>query len=111
MVATTDDLDSPVIEPAEEGLQNGPRHGADLVPDDDSRNKLLAHSLRRPIRLTTPAEEAVIGLGLYAPFSHFFGQAMGRSKHEGVSHAEQLNCSCCFATAAAAIQIIQLMAG
>jgi len=66
VVAAADDLDFPVIEPAEEGLQNGPRHVADLVPDNDSWNKLLAHSFRGLFSLTTPAEEAVVRLGLYA---------------------------------------------
>ena len=83
LIATADALDSPSLEPVEEGLQSGAGHCADLVSDDHTGNKFLSHLFRRPVRLAAPAEEAVIGLGLDAPSPHFFGQAMGRGEDEG----------------------------
>ena len=65
-------------------------HCADLVPDDHTGNEFLSHPFRGTVRLATPAEEAVIGLGLDAPGPHLFGQAMGRCEDEGVSGTEEL---------------------
>ena len=59
--------------------------GADVVPDDHTRNELLPHPFRRPLRLATPSEEAVIGLALDVPGPHRFGQAMGRGEDEGIT--------------------------
>ena len=64
-------------------------------------NELLSHSYRRPLRLATPSEEAKVGLGLHAPGPHLFGQAMSRGEDEGISLAEELDCSRGFATAPA----------
>jgi len=111
LVTAADDLDTPVFEPAEEGLQIWLGYGADLVPYDDARDMLLAHPFRSPLSLATPAEEAVIGLGLYVPCSNLFSQTMCRSEHDGVSLAEQFNCSCGFATSSSTIQIAQLETG
>jgi len=57
-------LDTSILQPVKEHLQNGPGHGADLVPNDDAGDTLLANPFRCPLSLTTPAKEAVIGLGL-----------------------------------------------
>ena len=78
LVATADDLDASTLEPVEESFQGEAGHCSDLVPDDHTGNELLPHPVRRPLRLATPTEEAVVGLGLDAPGPHLFGQAMGR---------------------------------
>ena len=67
LVATADDLDASTLEPVEESFQGGAGHCADLVPDDHTGNELLPHPFGRPLRLDTPTEEAVVGLGLDAP--------------------------------------------
>ena len=102
LVAIADDLDAWTFEPAEESFQGGAGHCADLVPDDHTGNELLPHPFRCPRRLATPSEEAVVGLGLDAPGPHLFGQAMGRDEDEGISQAEELDCSRGFAAAPAA---------
>ena len=102
LVATADDLDASTLEPVEESFQGGAGHCADLVPDDHTRNELLPHPFRRPLRLATPSEEAVIGLGQDSPGPHLFGQSMGRGEDEGVSVAEELDCSSGFAAVPAA---------
>ena len=99
LIAKADALDSPSLEPVEEGLQSGAGHCADLVADDHTGNKFLSHPFRRLVRLAAPAEEAVIGLGLGAPGPHFFGQAMGRGEDEGASGMEELDHSHGFAAA------------
>ena len=80
LVATADDLDASTLEPVEESFQGGAGLCADLVTDDHTGNELLPHPFRRPLRLATPTEEAVVGLGLDAPGPHLFGQAMGRGE-------------------------------
>ena len=102
LIATADDLDASTLEPIEESFQGGAGHCADLVPDDHTGDELLPHPFRRPLRLATPSEEAVVGLGLDAPGPHLFGQAMGWGEDEGISLAEELNRSCGFAAAPAA---------
>ena len=102
LVATAVHLDASTLEPVEESFQSGAGHCADLVPDDHTGNELLPHPFRRPLRLATPSEEAVIGLDLDAPGPHLFGQAMGRSEDEGISLAEELDRSRGFAAAPAA---------
>ena len=97
LVATADDLDASTLEPVEESFQRGAGHCADLVRDDHMGNELLPHPFRRPLRLATPSEEAVVGLGLDALCAHLFGQAMGRGEDEGISLAEQLDRSRGFA--------------
>ena len=103
LVATADDLDAPTLEPVEEGFQSGAGHCAGLVPNDHTGNEFLSHPFRRRVRLAAPAEEAVIGLGLDAPGTHLFGQAMGRGEDEGVSGTEELDRSSGFAAAPAAV--------
>ena len=103
LVATADDLDAPTLQPVEEGFQNGAGHCADLVPDDHTGNEFLSHPFWRPFCLATPAEEAMIGLGLNAPGPHLFGQAMGRGEDEGISGTEELDRSRGFAAAPAAV--------
>ena len=49
LVAAADNLDSPALEPVEEGFQNGAGHCADLVPDTDAGNPLLSHLFGRPL--------------------------------------------------------------
>ena len=73
------------LEPVEKSFQGGAEHCADLVPDDHTGNELLPHPFRRPLRLVTPSEEAVIGLGLDAPVPILFGQANGQGENEGIS--------------------------
>ena len=102
LVATADDLDASTLEPVEESFQGGAGHGADLVSDDHTGNELLPHPFRRPLRLATPSEEAVVVLGLDAPCPHLFGQAMGRGEDERISLAEELDRSRGFAAAPAA---------
>ena len=102
MVATADDLNASTLEPVEESFQGGAGHCADLVRDDHTGNELLPHPFRRPLRLATSSEEAVVGLGLDAPGSHLFGQAMGRGEDEGISLAKGLDCSRGLAAAPAA---------
>ena len=102
LVATADDLDAPTLELVEESFQCGAGHCADLVPDDYTGKELLPHPFRRPLRFATPSEEAVVGLGLDAPGPHIFGQAMGRDEDEGISLAEELDCSRGFVAALAA---------
>ena len=97
LVATADDLDAPTLEPVEEGFQSG----AGLC--DHMGNEFLYHPFGRPVRLTAPAEEVVIDLGLDAPGSHLFGQAMGRGEDVGVSGMEEFDRSRGFAAAPAAI--------
>ena len=99
LVAAADDLDTPTLEPVEEGFQSGAGHCADLVPYDQTGNKLLSHLFGRPVCLAAPAEEAVISLGQDAPCPHLFGQAMGRGEDEGVSGTEELDRSRGFAAA------------
>ena len=84
LVATADDLDALTLGPVEESFQGGSGHCADLVPDDHTGNELLPHPFRLPLHLATPTEEAVVGLGLDAPGSHLFGQAMGRGEDKGI---------------------------
>ena len=83
LVAAADDLDAPTLEPVEESFESGARHCADLVPYDQTGNKLLSHPFGRPVCLAAPAEEAVIGLGLDAPRLHLFRQTVGRGEDEG----------------------------
>ena len=83
LVATADDLDASTLEPVEKSFQGGAGHCADLVPDDHTGSELLPHPFRRPLRLATPTEEAVVGLVLDAPDPHLFGQAMGRGEEMG----------------------------
>ena len=82
-------------------------HGADLVPDDHTGNELPPHPFRRPLRLATPSEEVVVGLGLDAPGPHLFGQAMGGAEDEGISLTEELDRSRGFAAAPAAAYVAQ----
>ena len=103
LVAAADDLDAPTLEPVEEGFQSGAGHCADLVPYDQTGNKLLSHPFGRPVCLAAPEEEAVKCLGLDAPGLHLFGQAMGRGEDEGVSGKEELDRLCGFDAAPAAI--------
>ena len=107
LVATADDLDAPTLQPVEEGFQNGAGHCADLVPDDHTGNEFLSHPFGRPFCLATPAEEAMIGLGLNAPGPHLFGQAMGRGEDEEISGTEELDRSRGFAAAPAAVYVDQ----
>ena len=102
LVATAEDLDASIREPVEESFQGGAVHCADLVRDDNLGNELLPHPCRRPLRLATPSEEAVVGLDVDAPGPHLFGQAMGWGEDEGISLAEELNRSRGFAAAPAA---------
>ena len=80
LVATADDLDASTLEPVEESFQGRAGYCADLVLDDHMGNELPRHPFRRPLRLATLSEEAVVGLGLDAPGPHLFGQAMGRGE-------------------------------
>ena len=66
-----------------------------------TRRMNFAPSFQRPLRLATPSEEAVVGLGLVAHGPHLFGQAMGRGEDEGISLAEELDRSRGFAAAPA----------
>ena len=102
LVATADDLGVSTLEPVEESFQGGAGHSADLVPNDHMGNELLPHPFRRPVRLATSSEEAVVGLGLDAPGPHLFGQAMGRGEYEGIFLAEELERSRGFAAVPAA---------
>ena len=102
LVATADDKDASTLEPVEESFKGEAGHCTDLVPDDHTGNELLPHPFRRPLRLATPSEEALVGLGLDASGSHLFGQAMGRGEDEGISLAEELDRSRGFAAAPAA---------
>jgi len=110
-VAAADGLDASVFEPVKEGLQDGSRNSTDLVPDDHVRNVLLVHSFRRPLSLSAPSEQVVTGLGFDPCGPHLFGQVMSRCEDEWVSLLEELNRSCGLATAAAAVQVTQLVAG
>ena len=83
----------------------GSAHGADLDPDD----VLLVHPFRGPLSQTTSAEEAVVSLGIDAPCAHLLGQAVFRAEDQEVSLAEQVNCSCGFATTAPTDQVGQLV--
>ena len=102
LLATADDLDASTLEPVEQSFQSGAGHCEDLVPDDHTGNELLSHPFRRPLRLATPSEEAVVDLGLGAPGPHLFGQAMGRGEDEVISLAKELDRSRGFAAAPAA---------
>ena len=102
LVATADDLDASTLEPVEESFQGGAGHCADLVPDDHTGIEVLLHPFRHPLRLATPSEEAVVGLGLDASGPHLFGQAMDWGEDEGISLAEELDRSRGFAAAPAA---------
>ena len=102
LVATADDLDASTLDPVEESFQGGAGHCADLVPDDHTGNELPPHPFRSPLRLATPSEEALVGLGLDAPGPHLFGQAMGRGEDEAISLAEELDRSRSFVAAPAA---------
>ena len=94
LVATADDLDASTLEPVEESFQCGAGHCADLVPDNHTGNVLLPHPIRRPLRLATPSEKAVLGLGLDAPGPHLFGQAMGRGEDLSGGRARSLAWFC-----------------
>ena len=87
LVATADDLDASTLEPVEESFQGGAGHCADLVQDDHTGNELLPYPSRPPLRLATPSEEAVVGLGLDAPWSASLwpGDGLGgrRGDHSG----------------------------
>ena len=85
LVTKADDPDASTLEPVEESFQGEAGHCADLVPDDHTGNELPPHPFRCPLRLATPAEEAVVGLGLDAPGPHLFGQPMGRGEDERIS--------------------------
>lgn len=98
-----DELDAPTLEPAKEGFQGGVGHRAGLVQDDHIGNDFLPHPFRRPLCMTTPAEEAVIGLGLDAPGPNLFGQTIGLGEDKGISLAKQLNPSRRFAAPSAAV--------
>ena len=67
LVATAEYLDASTLEPVEESFEVEAGHCADLVPDDHTGNELLPHPFRHPLRLATPTEGAVVGLGLDAP--------------------------------------------
>ena len=57
LVTATDHLNTPRVEPVQEGFKQSPRHSAHLVPDDDSRDELLAHAIRRPLCLPGPLKK------------------------------------------------------
>ena len=97
LVTTADDLDAPTLEPAKKGFQGRAGHRAELILDDHMGNEFLPHPFECPLCLTTPAEKAVIGLGLDAPGPHLFGQTMGRGEDEVISLAKQFNRSRDFA--------------
>ena len=82
LVATANELDASTLEPVEESFQGWAWHCADLVPDDHTVNELMSLPFRRPLRLATPSEAAVVGLGLDTSGPHLFGQAMGRDEDE-----------------------------
>ena len=74
LVAAADDLDAPTLE---EGFQSGAGHCADLVPYDQTGNKLLSHPFGRQVCLAAPAEEAVIWPGRPWPASLWPGDGFG----------------------------------
>ena len=102
LVATADDLNASHLEPVQESFEGWAGHCADLVPNEHTGNELPPHPCRRPLRVATPSEEAVVGLGLDAAGPHLFGQAMGRCEDEGITLAEELDRSRGFAAAPAA---------
>ena len=59
LITTTDDLNTSLVKPVQEHLQNGARNGAVLVPDDDTGDALLSYAVWCPVVLATPSEEAV----------------------------------------------------
>ena len=82
LVTTADDLDGATLEPVKEDLQRGAGYHEFLVPDVYPGNEILPHPFGRPFCLATPAEDAVIGLGLDAPSPHFFRQSIGRRRRD-----------------------------
>ena len=83
-----------------------PRMGQGIVQTSSqmiTRGTDLSYPFGRPVCLATPAEDAVIGLGLDAPGPHLFGQTVGRGEDEGVSGTEELDRSRGFAAAPAAV--------
>ena len=84
---------------------------ADLVPDDDPGDDLLAHSVGGPVVLPAPAEEAMIGLRPDALLLELLSETVCRREDEQVlaaGTAKELNASCGLATATSAIEVGQL---
>ena len=112
LVATADDLGAPAIEPVQENLKDKPGHGADLVPDDETRDVLLAHAVGRLVVLTAPSEEAVVGLGFGPSGSHCFGEEVSWGEYEGVCRPKEFNSgSRGFCAVPAAVEIAQPVSG
>ena len=108
-VPAADDLDTVTLEPVEEGFQNRAGYRAYLVPDDHPGHELLPYPFGCPFCLATPAQEAVIGLGLDTQGLHFFRQAVGQGQDKGTPLAEELDGSRGLAGAPAAIQVAQVV--
>ena len=109
LVATAVDLDAPTLQPAKEGFKGRAGHRANPIPDDHTGYKFPPHPFGRPLCLTSPIEEAAIGLGLDTPDPHLFGQAMGRDINEGISLAKELDRSRGLAAAPAAVKVAQVV--
>ena len=56
-------------------------------------------------------KKAVVGLGFDPSGPHLFGQPMCRGEDKGDYLTEELNRSCCFVTAATAIQVGRVASG
>ena len=109
MIAAADNLDVPAHKSVKKGLKNVPGHCADLVPNDDSWDELLAHPFWRPVVFATPPKQAVVRLRFRPPGPHLFGETVGRDRHEGFSHPEEIYRSCGFSAASTAVEIAQLV--
>ena len=81
------DLAASCFEIGQEDFEVLKGYRADVVPDNDPGNDLLAHSVGGPVVLPTPAEEAMIGLRPDAPFWTFspklLSEAVCRREDEG----------------------------
>ena len=111
LVATADDLGAPAIEPVQEHLKDKPWHGADLVPDDETWDVLLAHAVGRLVVLIAPSEEVLAGLGFGSSGSHFFGKEVSWGEYDGVCRPKEFDCSRGFCAVPAAVEIAQPVSG
>ena len=91
LIPATDNLDAPAVKPTEKGLEYWLGYCADFIPDDDAGNVIMSHSVGRPLGLTMPTKEAVVGLGLDPSETHLLGQTVDRGEDQGLPCSKQLD--------------------
>ena len=105
LIPATDNLDASGVKPIAKGFEYWPGYCADFIPDDEAGNALMSHSIGRPLGLTMPTKEAMVGLGLDPSETHLLGQTVGRGEDQRLSFSKQLDDTRGLARTATAIKV------